>query len=234
MALALREKMPEVDFEYVITPTGNELPDMFRHWLDLQERLGQFKVLTQGVSLQGLIRRWDALPNARMRWCTRVLKLEPFIDYVRSNAPCTVYVGLRADEETREGAVYGEVDGVEQRFPLREWGWGVTEVMQYLDHHGVKIPDRTDCALCYAQQLGEWWNLWKFHPELYEEGIKFEEDTGHTFRSDSRDTWPASLKELRQRFEQGEIPTRSKSTKYQGRLFAETGFNRGKCRVCSL
>ena len=76
----------------------------------------------------------------------------------------------------------------------------------YLNRRDVEIPDRTDCALCFYQRLGEWWDLWRFYPELYAEGERLEAEMEHTFRSDGRDTWPAGLAELRKRFEAGEVP----------------------------
>lgn len=104
---------------------------------------------------------------------------------------------------------------------MREWGWGINEVMGYLDKRGVVITDRTDCALCFFQRLGEWWDLWKFHPDLYTQGEEIEESLGHTFLSDGRDTWPASLKGLRVRFEEGDVP---RGASVQGELFKGAEF----------
>jgi len=234
MALRLAETTGE-DYIYVCNPTGDEPDEMIEHWNKLSDMLGK-KILpvTSGVSLNGLIKRYNALPNHRMRWCTRILKIEPFQRFLLQNLPCTIYVGLRADEEQREGGVYGHIEGVEQRFPLREWGWGIQDVKDYLVEKGVTIPYRTDCLRCYAQQLGEWWNLWSYTPERYAEAEQQEVAAGHTFRSETSDSWPASLTELRQRFEGGDVPSRSKSLRHQLTLFDEYATERGKCRVCSL
>lgn len=40
MALRLRELNPDVDYVYVCTPTGNELPEMWEHWRKLGQLLG--------------------------------------------------------------------------------------------------------------------------------------------------------------------------------------------------
>jgi Phosphoadenosine phosphosulfate reductase family len=206
MALALAEIEPRDTYEYVCTPTGNELPEMLEHWLKLGRLLGKpIKPVTNGRSLAGLIRIQNCLPNFRMRWCTRMLKIEPFQRYLMNRLPCTVYVGIRADE-AREGADHDMPLLVRQRFPLTEWGWGLGDVLAYLKRRGVTVPDRTDCADCFFQTLYEWWLLWKYHPELFAEGEGWEASTGHTLRSDSRDTWPAELKLLRLRFESGDVP----------------------------
>lgn len=167
------------------------------------------------------------IPNSRARFCTRIIKLQPFAAYCAGLGEACAYIGLRADEPLRTGAT-GMYDaaGIETRYPLREWGWGINEVMEYLDSKGVKIPPRTDCALCFFQRLGEWWKLWRDHPEMYQEGIDLEEQIGHTFRSASRDTWPADLKTLREWFEEGKVP------KHANQL--EIDATPGQCRVCSL
>jgi 3'-phosphoadenosine 5'-phosphosulfate sulfotransferase (PAPS reductase)/FAD synthetase len=201
MALRLVEVEPR-DYEFVCTPTGNELPDMVQHWVRLGRLLGKpLRPLVTGVSLGSLIRWWNALPNWRQRWCTRVLKIEPFQQYVAANSPATIYVGIRADEQDREGVEYEN-----RRFPLVEWGWDKAKVLSYLAERGVEIPKRTDCAACFFQTLGEWWALWHDHPADYLEAEAWEAQTGHTFRSPQRDTHPVALKDLRAEFEAGYVP----------------------------
>ena len=226
MALQLAEVEPR-DYRYVITPTGDELPEMVDHWKLLSKLLGKQLTVVSRESLNGLIRRQNALPNWRMRWCTRAIKIEPFIAYMADAAPAVAYVGLRADEESREGAVYGDVANVTQRWPLQEWGWGVRQVWDYLDSRGVTIPPRTDCARCFFQTLSEWYILWRDHPETYADAERQEAETGHTFRSPGRDTWPADLKSLRLRFETGDAP---KGANQIGLFDARPGM----CRACSL
>jgi 3'-phosphoadenosine 5'-phosphosulfate sulfotransferase (PAPS reductase)/FAD synthetase len=76
MALRLAEVEPR-DYTYVCTPRGNELPEMFEHWNRLGELLGKRLHPVLGGTLVGLVERWNALPNWRQRWCTRMLKIEP-------------------------------------------------------------------------------------------------------------------------------------------------------------
>lgn len=209
MALRLRELHPEIDFEFVCTPTGDELPDMLEHLVRMQELLGKrLTVLGAGVSLGGLIERWNALPNWRMRWCTRVLKIEPFQTYLAAKLPATIYIGFRADEaDARDGVEYGE--GVERRFPMIDWGWDKAQVYRYLNERGVQVPERTDCGACFFQTLGEWHTLWRTHPDRYALYEEWEAKVGHTFRSPSRDTQPAGLRQLREKFEAGYTPRRT-------------------------
>lgn len=219
MALRLVELHPERDFEFICNATGDELPEMVAHWEKLEMMLGKpLKKVTYPGGLNALIEQLGMLPNFRARWCTRILKIEPTIEYFSSlPAGSVLYIGLRADEETREGGLYG--DDVLVNFPMREWGWRECDVWEYLDAKGIKIPARTDCARCYGQRIGEWRDLWLNHPSIYEDAAGQERRIGHTFRSDGRDTWNASLDFLAMEFAAGRqvIERRSQT-----------------CRVCSL
>jgi hypothetical protein len=226
MAVLLREQQPLTDFLWVCTPTGNEAPEWFAHMRALRERIGPILPLVYPGGLAGLIAEWRALPNWRQRWCTRVLKIEPFAAFLLRNAPAKFYVGLRADEAEREGGDYARVPDVEMMFPLREAGMGLAEVLEFNRAHGIEIPRRTDCMLCFFQRLIEWWELWRDNPSAFAEGERYEAAIGHTFRSPGRDTWPAALKDLRARFEAGDVPKDTRRSP-SGDLVAEM-----KCRVC--
>jgi len=218
LALRLSEIEPR-DYEYICNETGNELPEMQRHWTNLERMLG--KEIVRVRHSRGLVEeclKQRMLPSVFGRWCTRILKIEPTIEYMESlPAGSILYVGLRADEEERKG-LYGEDIAI--RFPMREWGWGETDVWEYLESRGVCIPQRTDCAICPFQRLGEWRELYQKHPDLYAEGVRLERKIGATIRSPGRDTWPAGLEELGGDFERGR-----KLRAYR---------RRNPCRVCSL
>jgi hypothetical protein len=221
MAVLLTEQYPEMEFTWVCTPTGNEPPEWFAHMRALRDRIGPIVPIMYPGGLAALIRQWNALPNWRQRWCTRVLKIEPFAAYLMQNAPAKFYVGLRADEASREGGDYQRVPDVEMRFPLRDAGMDLDAVRRFLAERSIIIPRRTDCMLCFFQRLIEWYELWRNHPEAYAEGEAWEAMTGHTFRSPGRDAHPAALKDLRAKFAAGWVPkdTRDPVSQLQ-------------CRVC--
>jgi 3'-phosphoadenosine 5'-phosphosulfate sulfotransferase (PAPS reductase)/FAD synthetase len=221
LALRLAEIEPR-DYTYLCTPTGDELPEMVAHWARLEELLGKPIVRLTNGTLDSWIEEFGALPNWRQRWCTRLLKIEPCITYVKQHQPATLYVGLRADEDERVG-LYG--DFATYRYPLREWEWGVEEVWAYLNERGIKIPRRTDCARCYGQRLIEWKRLWQDYPEIYASAEAQEKKVRATFRSPGRDTWPASLEGLRGEFERGR--------KVRGER-ADEDDDGQSCRVCRL
>ncbi len=229
LAVLLAENEPR-PYTYVCTPTGDELPDMMAHWKSLEIRLGKPLVMLTNEGLVPLNKRMKCLPNHQKRFCTRLLKLKPYGAFIKDLQPAISYIGLRDDEEEREGVRYGGDYApvgteIKQRFPLRELGFTVEDVMQFLTERQIRIPARTDCARCPMQKLGEWYNLYINHPDIYADAEREEQDIGHTYRSPSRDTWPASLEGLRKEFESGHIPTISLNMMES---------RKNMCRVCTL
>lgn len=224
MALRLAEIEPR-EYTYICTPTGNEPAEMVAHWERLECVLGKPIVRLSAGTLEDLIDEQNALPSHRMRWCTRRLKIEPTIAYLKAHAPAVLYVGLRSDEEERQG-IYGDVVS---DFPFRRWGWTEQDVWDYLHHRGVTIPYRTDCEWCYDQTLREWRKLWRDNPASFQRACEKEAQTGHTFRSPSRDTQPAPLVLLGAKFAAGFIPRGDTD-----QLSIFDAVETRKCRVCSL
>lgn len=222
MAVLLKETYPEIPFDWICTPTGNESPEWFAHMRNMRNIIGPIKPIP-APQLTELMKHYNALPNWRQRWCTRQIKIEPFAAYLMTIAPAKFYIGLRADEEEREGGDYRNIPNVEQVFPLREAGMGLTEVLVFLAERSITVPRRTDCMWCFFQRLIEWYELWRDHRDVYLDGELWERATGHTFRSPGRDTQPTSLTDLRLKFETGWVP---RDTREPVAAL--------KCRVCRL
>lgn len=224
MALRLKEKYPDRHYIFICTPTGDELPEMEAHWTHLEELLGQPIIRLQDPehgTIYDLIDEMHMLPNWRARWCTRILKIELAQQFYEFLKPATIYVGLRADEGERKGNKLFD-ENINQAFPLQDWGWGLKDVLGYLDKRGVVIPRRTDCAMCFYQRLDEWWTLWKDHPNYYQRLVDIEARLGHTLLSPGKWTnWPHPLVELRGEFESGRVPAKAKKRV-------------GECRACTL
>jgi len=221
MGVRLCELYPTRDFQCVITPTGDELPEMESHWLKLSKFFPNIKKLP-GKTLFDLIDEKNMLPNFRARWCTVELKINPMIDFLDNlDENSIMYVGLRFDEPGRFG-----MDSLDKKFlvkyPLREWGWGINEVLTYLDNKNIQIPKRTDCGCCFYQRLSEWKDLFEKYPKRYQRYVQLESKINHTFRSPSRDTWPSSLDNLRREFLSGR----------KLRKFNDT--DKSRCRFCSM
>lgn len=226
-AMVLRMWERGEDFVLLFTPAGNEPSELFDHVERIRRIVQKQLVQPDGPDLWETIERNRAIPNWRQRFCTRQIKIEPCIRYLKALENPVLCVGLRADEESREG-LYGPY--ADYRYPLREEGWSINDVLAYLGDRGIKIPERTNCKLCYDQRLGEWWKLWKFRRQDLDRGSMVEHRYGHTFRSPGRDRWPASLTELAEEFKQGRVP---RGVDLQEDLFDVPDKYR-RCRVCSL
>ena len=236
LALRMKELHPDMPITYICTPTGDELPEMAAHWDHLEVLLGQPLLRLTApdgdggvLTLKKLISKFGSLPNHRMRWCTRMLKIQPteaFMLALQAAGPAILYVGLRADEQERQGLFWRG----ETRFPMREWGWREFEVWAYLARRGVRIPRRTDCARCYEQRLVEWKLLFELHPDIYEDAATDEDGAGASFRSPGADKgrWPTRLRLLAVEFLKGRKIRGEDS--YRKRVKDGTG----ACRVCSL
>jgi len=230
LSFLLKEREPR-PYNYLCTPTGDELPPMFEHWLNLGQLLGKRLIPIMAGTLDSIVADEGMLPNFRARFCTRRLKIEPYRKFLFEQTaigPIVSYVGLRADEEGRAGGAYDDIPGVTMRFPLREWGMGENEVQATLKRFGIVCPDRTDCARCYHQRLGEWWEFWHYYPERAAEAAEWEAAQGHTLRTPGRDAWPVSLKDLFAAFASGRVPTLSLNRMKRERM------NAGACRVCAM
>ena len=209
LAVYLKQNYPEIPAEYVFCDTGTELPETYEY-LEKMEALLGIKVKrinaleTSGIKPKAgrtafdwfLKERYGGfLPSPRMRWCTRVLKIQPFERYL-ANSECFSYIGIRADED-REGYVSQKKPPViSQRpeivpvYPFRDDGIRIADVYKILDDSGLGIPEyykwrsRSGCFFCFYQQKGEWQRLKKNHPELYEAAKKYEKTEG-----DKQFTW---------------------------------------------
>lgn len=218
-AMVLRLHELGVKFSLLHTPTGNELPEVAEHIERILRFTGAPVIIPPGPCLAELIDHFHGLPNWRQRWCTRMIKIQPCLAWLKRNPTAILLVGIRADEPSR-GALYSKK--VQTEFPLRDWGWGLEDVLTYLEGMGVEVPARTDCAVCPYQRISDWYALWRNFPEQYALGERWEAETGYTFRSAQRDTWPAGLKQMREQFEGGRRPRKTHRPRTR------------MCRVCKL
>lgn len=211
--------------QFIHTSTRDELPEFRRHLLRIEDALASFPVrrgdgvlrragatlirIGDGRSLCGLVDSLGTLPGVgASRWCCHVLKRRPTIVWLRElGLPVEMCVGFRCDEPKRRGYRWPEDLDVKVRFPLREWSWCKDRVRAYLDTLDLwPFPSQTNCARCPQQRLGDWWRLWKKHPGIWRSAEAQERKWGGTFRHPERDTWPASLRDLRAEFEAGRLP----------------------------
>ena len=198
LAIFLRDKIPQL--EYLFCDTHKELPETYEYLDKLAAFLG--RPITRLNAQRGFDHWLDMyggmLPSARVRWCTRKLKIEPFEAYV-GNDTVWSYVGIRADE-ARSGYVSTKPN-IYPVLPFKEFGLGIGDVERLLEASGLGLPayyawrQRSGCSFCFFQRTGEWAGLLERHPDLFEEAKTYE-----TERGGERFTWRPgeSLAELEQ------------------------------------
>lgn len=187
LAVYMRDRVPEM--EYVFTDTLKELPETYEYLDRLEAYLG--KTIVRLNAERGFD-HWleiygGMLPSSQARWCTRMLKLKPFEDYVADD-PVISYVAIRADED-RSGYI-SKKPNIRAVFPFVEDGLIKQDVLRVLEEAGLGLPSyyewrsRSGCYFCFFQRKSEWVGLREKHPDLFEkakEYEKFNTDTGEHY-----------------------------------------------------
>jgi len=180
LAIYIKEHHPEIHqkIEYFFTDTGAELDEVYDFLAKLEAFLGKEIIkLSSGKNFEHwLTRHSEYLPSPQQRWCTRVMKIEPFEKFVGDD-PVISYVGIRADEN-REGYI-SHKPNIKAIFPFIEDGLVRDDVFQILEDT-VGIPEyykwrsRSGCYFCFFQRNDEWLGLKRNHPALFEKAKAFE------------------------------------------------------------
>lgn len=201
LAIYLKDRIPEM--EYVFCDTGEELPETYEYLDKLEAYLGKsINRLNPDRPFAHYLKIYrGVLPDARTRWCTRKLKIEPFERFVGDDI-CYSYVGIRADETHRKGYVSTK-HNIVARYPFIEDGLVKSDIVRILDESGLGLPEyyewrsRSGCYFCFFQQRIEWVGLLEEHPDLFEKAMQFENDKADS-ETGERYTWSQreSLKEL--------------------------------------
>ena len=198
LAVYLRNKYPEIPAIYVFCDTGCELPETDEYIQRLEGLLGKQVIRltaleTLNIKVKPGRNPFDIwlkeiyggfLPNPRSRWCTRVLKIQPFEQYVGKKHVFS-YIGIRADED-RDGYKPKKPPRLSDRpniipvYPFKDDGINLDGVKKILEESGLALPkyyewrSRSGCYFCFYQQIGEWQGLYERHPELFRKALSYE------------------------------------------------------------
>lgn len=207
LAVYMRDNHPELDIDYFFTDTGKELPEVYSFLGKLEGYLGKpiLRINPNKDFDYWLMQHNNFLPSAQARWCTIMMKLKPFENWVKNflNDGYTVYsyVAIRADEEYREG-YQSRQDNLIVKLPFKDDGIDKAGVINILNYSGLGLPDyyswrsRSGCTFCFFQRKIEWVHLLERHPDKFEEAMRYEKIST---ASGSPFTWSEheSLEELR-------------------------------------
>ncbi len=178
LAVYMRDRVKNM--EYIFHDTGKELPETYDYLERLEAYLGTKVIRTNfGTTFDDLLRRYGGMiPSNQRRWCTRMMKLRPFENYI-GNDLCVNYIAIRADED-RVGYI-SHKPNIQPSFPFREDGITFPDVVRILTETGIGMPaytswgrTRSGCFFCFYQQKIEWVRLRQKYPELYEAAKEYE------------------------------------------------------------
>jgi len=201
LAVYMRDKVPGL--EYIFSDTGDELDETYKYLEKLEAYLGiKIKRLNPDRPFKHHLEIFrGVLPDARTRWCTRKLKIEPFEREI-GDTLCYNYIGIRADEAHRKGYISTKPNII-PKYPFIENGINREDVYRILEESGLGLPDyyqwrsRSGCYFCFFQRRIEWIHLYKNHPDLFKRAMAYELEKEDALTGE-RYTWcqGESLKEL--------------------------------------
>jgi len=216
LAIHMRRTRPEIEMEYVFCDTAKELTETYEYLNRVEAFLGKPIVR---LNAHAGFDHWHTvfggyLPSPQMRWCTKLLKLKPFEEFVGDDDIIS-YLGIRADED-REGYI-SHKPTIKAVYPFKEDGIDYKGVLRILEESGIGMPPylkwgrtHSGCYFCFFQQPIEWVRLLETHPDQFEEAMRYEkisDDPGKTF------TWnqglplselrkPENIAAIRRRYEE--------------------------------
>jgi 3'-phosphoadenosine 5'-phosphosulfate sulfotransferase (PAPS reductase)/FAD synthetase len=178
LALYMRDRIPEM--EYVFCDTDKELLETYEYLNRVEAFLGKKIVrLNAKAGFDHWLEAFGGyLPSPSIRWCTKMLKLRPFEEFV-GEAPVISYVGIRADEE-RIGYISTKPN-IKTVYPLKEGGIDYAGVMNILEDSGIGLPPylewgrtHSGCFFCFFQRPIEWVRLLERHPDQFDQAQGYE------------------------------------------------------------
>lgn len=151
LAIYLKTKYPLLDIEYYFCDTGKELEETYHLIDNLESFLGK-KIEKLKAAKESPNDPFDHfldlyggfLPSSGARWCTKVLKLEPFERFV-GDGPVVSFVAIRGDED-RE-AYISKKPNIQSIFPFRRNIWSEDVVRFVLSNQNMN-----GLIECYNQQ----------------------------------------------------------------------------------
>src|SRR5215212_2711993 len=119
LAVYMRDRVPEM--EYIFHDTDKELRETHEYLARLEALLGKkIHKTTPDQSFDSWLKIYGGMiPSNHRRWCTRMLKLKPFEEYVGEDTVYN-YVGIRADE--KRGGYISRKPNITAVYPFRDDG----------------------------------------------------------------------------------------------------------------
>jgi len=192
----------------LFSDTGIEDADLYRFIDDGAKSLGcELVKVSSGETFEAMIVRNKALPNDRMPFCSRELKVEPAKKWLESHPEIdTLVVGLDWTEAHRKPKVEKRWDGYTILCPMMDAPYLMKdEMIASLDIEPPRLYalgfKHNNCGGgCVRGGLSAWRHLAKTLPDVYEQWAKREDlIPGYSFARDRRNktSKPFPLRQIR-------------------------------------
>ena len=173
-----------IECEWVYADHGTDWPETRQYVAMLREKGYPITVLETG-NLYDYFLGYRSFPSRWQRSCTRRFKVAPLNRYI--TPPCTVYIGISADESHRAQRITeGCRQGEEKLFPLIEQGIDRRGCIEIIKAHGLPVPIKSGCYICPFQRVGQWRELLTVHPDLYCKAKRLEDATNERLAEQGR------------------------------------------------
>jgi len=219
MLLRMLDEGMRVDI-ILFCDTGLEFPEMYEHLALLEKNIGrpitrivanhtfehyltQHEVMVKtNKQVETKNCRGYGWPGPLNRWCTKELKHNPRVRYLRSlqeKYEIIEYVGLAADEGYRLERENNQQENC--RHPLVDWGMTEADCLQYCYDRGYTWGglydyfSRVSCWCCPLQPLAELRILYEHFPALWATLKEWDHRSWRKFKAEG------SIEELEKRFE---------------------------------
>ena len=203
MLLKMMELGMPID-EVIFCDTGMEFPELYDHMEELKTRFGiNITVLypkksfleyffyhekTKGKNKGQKGYSWGDFRN---RWCTTLLKTQPFRQYVKKKYLGTriiEYHGIALDESFRAEKNKDRKLCITITYPLIMWGMTEKDCLDYCYSKGLRWGgvyeefDRLSCWCCPLKNLKELKIIRKRYPNKWQEMIDWDSRTYRSFK----------------------------------------------------
>ncbi len=266
LAFFIKDNMPEVfeQMELVFCDTGLELDEVYDYLNKIEIFLGKkITRIKPHKSFDDYLLSFKILPSPFRRWCTILLKTQPFRNYVLTKigdetekAVIKLYIGITFDEKERAlGAKFENV--IQEQFPFIEHRITAKDGVDILNKAGIGLPDfyqwksRSGCYLCFYQSKLTWVRLYERHPDLYKKAMNYE----HAGNDLIRDGWfgwnremllkdlikPENIQKIKAEYAARDEKKQAKSTTTPGKLvnmygdyLVDEDENKNTCLFCHI
>ena len=193
MLLMMLDKGMPID-KIVFCDTGMEFPQMYAHIEKVEKYIGRTIYILKGKETYRFylcdhvnqnFQVFYFHPYFRNRWCTRALKVQPFMKYIRQFNDVIEYHGIAADESYR--TLKNQDSGRIIKYPLVEWGITEKQALEYCYNKGFdwgglyKKFHRVSCWCCPLKRISEYRVLYNDYPELWAELVEMDKKSFRKF-----------------------------------------------------